>query len=312
MQRYEFEARPLSRPCFLPIERVQLEKGTWQIYYKDGVQMKIAAYCRVSTDEEKQLDSLQHQKYFFEDFAKKNDFQLVRIYADEGISGKSIKNRNEFIRLMGDAEKQKFDMVVVKDISRFARNAVDFLTYIRKLKAMWIPCNFVNANLSTADSELVLGMLSLVAQEESANLSKRVKFGKKINSKKGRVPPRIFGYDRIDNFTLEINQEESEIVKLIYHLYIDKGLGSRSIALYLNDNGIVTKYGAKWYTKAIRRIITNTIYYGLYENHKYEIKDYMEGTRGYTPQEEHYFHDRPEWAIITKERFDEAQKNNRE
>ena len=270
--------------------------------------MRIAAYCRVSTDEEKQLDSLQHQKDFFEDFAKKNEFQLVRIYADEGISGKSIKNRDEFIRLINDAEKQKFDMVVVKDISRFARNAVDFLTYIRKLKAMGIPCNFVNANLSTEDSELVLGMLSLVAQEESANLSKRVKFGKKINAKKGRVPPRIYGYDRVDNFTLKINQEESEIVKVIYNLYIDKGMGSRSIVLALNDKGIVTKYGTKWYTKAIRRILTNSIYYGLYENHKYEIKDYIEGTRGYTPQDEHFFHNRPEWAIITKERFEEAQK----
>ena len=278
------------------------------IFCKDGVQMRIAAYCRVSTDEEKQLDSLQHQKDFFEDFAKKNDLQLVRIYADEGISGKSIKNRDEFIRLMSDAEKHKFDMVVVKDISRFARNAVDFLTYIRKLKAIGIPCNFVNANLSTSDSELVLGMLSLVAQEESSNLSKRVKFGKNINAKKGRVPPRIYGYNRIDNFTLEINQDEADIVKLIYSLYIDKGLGSRSIALYLNDKEIQTKYGKKWYTKAIRRILTNSIYYGLYENHKYEIKDYIEGTRGYTSQDEHYFHNRPEWAIITKERFEEANK----
>jgi site-specific DNA recombinase len=127
-----------------------------------------------------------------------------------------------------------------------------------------------------------------------------------MNAQKGRVPPRIFGYDRIDNFTLEINEEEAKVVKLIYELYIDKGMGSRGIALELSNRNIPVKYGGRWYPKAVRRILTDSIYYGIYENNKYEIVDYIEGKRGKIPKEEHYTHERPEWAIVDKERYDQA------
>ena len=118
--------------------------------------------------------------------------------------------------LMRDAKLGLFEAVVVKDISRFARNTVDFLQSIRKLKALGINTMFITANMeSLGESEFVLTIFGAMAQEESANLSKRVKVGKKINAQKGRVPQRIFGYDRIDNFTLKINYQEAQTVREI-------------------------------------------------------------------------------------------------
>lgn len=159
--------------------------------------MNIAAYCRVSTDTKDQLNSLAAQKEFFQSFADKNGHNLVKMYADEGITGTRLKKREEFKKLMHDAHHGIFDMIVVKDISRFARNAVDFLQSIRTLKSMGITCSFVNANLSTSDGEMILGTLALVAQEESSNTSKRVKYTKRQNAEKGRVPNIVYGYDKI-------------------------------------------------------------------------------------------------------------------
>ena len=156
--------------------------------------MRIAAYCRVSTDKEDQLNSLEAQKKFFEEFARKNGHQLLRVYADEGISGTKVRNRRAFLDLMEQAEKRKFDMVVVKDISRFARNTVDLLTSTRRLKALGIEMLFLTSNQTVlGNSEFVLTVFGALAQEESANTSKRVKFGKKCNAQKGKVPNLVFG-----------------------------------------------------------------------------------------------------------------------
>ena len=147
--------------------------------------MNIAAYCRVSTDKADQLNSLEAQKEFFSEYTKRTGDTLVRLYADEGISGTKIKNRKEFLRMMTDAEHGLFDMVVVKDISRFARNTVDLLQNVRKLKSLGIETQFLTANMtSMGNSEFVLTIFGALAQEESANTSKRVKFGKKMNAEK--------------------------------------------------------------------------------------------------------------------------------
>lgn len=275
--------------------------------------MRLAAYCRVSTDHTDQLNSLETQRDFFELYAAQNNHKLFRVYADEGITGTSMKRRIEFQKLMEDAKCGFFDMVVVKDVSRFARNTVDFLQSIRTLKAMGIGTIFVTNNMTTlGDSEFVLTIFSAMAQEESANLSKRVKFGKDINSKKGRVPPRIFGYDRIDNFTLRINEKEAAIVRDIYDMYINQGLGTRLIALSLERRGETTKYGCAWNSRAVRRILDDPIYSGHYINHKYQVVDFLEGTRGRIPEEQNYHHERPEWAIVTPEMFAQAQKVRKE
>ena len=165
--------------------------------------MRMVGYGRVSTDHEEQRDSLEHQQAFFQDFARVRGHTLVRVYADQGISGKWLKKRDGFLQMLRDAERGEFELVVVKDISRFARNTVDSLESIRRLKALGIECIFVNNSLKVlGESEFIVTIMAAIAQEESANLSKRVKFGKDITSRKGRVPPRIYGYDRLDNFTL--------------------------------------------------------------------------------------------------------------
>ena len=257
--------------------------------------MRIAAYCRVSTEKDEQLDSLQNQKNFFTEYAEKNGHKLVRLYADEGISGTSLKKRDEFIRLIQDAQLGIFDMVVVKDVSRIARNTVDFLQSIRTLKGLGVNTLFLTANMdSLGESEFVLTLFGAMAQEESANLSKRVKFGKKINAQKGRVPQRIFGYDRIDNFTLAINHKEAKVVQEIFRLYNEEGLGCRVISITLNRAGHKTKFDCEWNPRGVRRVLTNPIYYGHYVNNKYEIQDYLTGKQVHIPPEEHFHHERPE------------------
>lgn len=271
--------------------------------------MRIAAYCRVSTDKDEQLDSLNHQKEFFVEYAKRSGHELVRLYADEGISGTSLKKREEFKRLLRDAELGLFDMVVVKDISRFARNTVDALQSIRKLKSMGICTLFLTANMdSMGDSEFILTLFSAMAQEESSNLSKRVKWGKRINAEKGRVPQRIFGYDRIDNFTLEINPGEAGIVRKIFSLYNDQGLGCRTISATLNRDRDKTKLGSDWNARGVRRVLVNPIYCGILINHKYEIEDYLTGRQIRLPEEEQFCHSRPAWAIVTPEAFQKTQE----
>ena len=269
--------------------------------------MKIAAYCRVSTDKLEQAESLQHQKEFFAEFARRNGHELVRLYADEGISGTSLKKREEFKRLLNDAERGLFGQVVVKDISRFARNTVDALQSVRKLKALGISTVFLTANMdSMGDGEFLLTLFSAMAQEESHNLSKRVKWGKKINAEKGRVPPRVFGYDKIDNFTLAVNGEEARVVRKIYALYVDGGLGCRTISMELNRSGDRTKMGGEWNARGVRRILVNPLYCGKLVNHKYEIEDFLTGKQISIPQEEQFVHHRPEWAIVSPEIFRRA------
>lgn len=271
--------------------------------------MKIAAYCRVSTEKEEQLDSLNHQKEFFLTYAQRNGHELYRLYADEGISGTSVKRREAFQQLMRDAEAGAFQMVVVKDISRFARNTVDALQSIRTLKALGIRTLFLTANMdSMGDSEFVLTLFSAMAQEESNNLSKRVKWGKRINAEKGRVPRGLFGYDRIDNFTLEINPMEADVVRKIFSLYTRQGLGSRCISQILNQNGDKTKFGGNWDARGVRRVLMNPIYCGTLVNHKYEVQDFLTGKQIALPEEDHFCHNRPEWAIVTTDTFQKAQQ----
>ena len=275
--------------------------------------MKIAAYCRVSTEKEEQLDSLNHQKEFFLTYAQRNGHELYRLYADEGISGTSVKRREAFQQLMRDAETGAFQMVVVKDISRFARNTVDALQSIRTLKALGIRTLFLTANMdSMGDSEFVLTLFSAMAQEESNNLSKRVKWGKRINAEKGRVPRGVFGYDRIDNFTLEINPIEADVVRRIFSLYTRQGLGCRCISQILNQNGDKTKFGGNWDARGVRRVLMNPIYCGTLVNHKYEVQDFLTGKQITLPEEDHFCHNRPEWAIVTADTFQKAQQLRQE
>lgn len=272
--------------------------------------MNIAAYCRVSTDKSDQLNSLETQKEFFLEYTKRTGDNLIKLYADEGISGTKIKNRKEFQRMLADAEKGLFDMVVVKDISRFARNTVDLLQSVRKLKSLGIETQFLTANMtSMGNSEFVLTIFGALAQEESANTSKRIKFGKKMNAEKGRVPNIVFGYDKTigDYFNLSINENEAMAIRQIFQWYTEEGYGGSKIANMLNERGIKTKRGNNWSQNSVCRILTNEIYTGKIINGKEEIADFLTGQRKEKDESEWFVTIRPELRIIEDEVFDKAQ-----
>ncbi len=273
--------------------------------------MNIAAYCRVSTDKADQLNSLEAQKSFFSEYTERTGDNLVRLYADEGISGTKIKNRKEFLRMMSDAEHGLFDMVVVKDISRFARNTVDLLQNVRKLKSFGIETQFLTANMTNmGNSEFVLTIFGALAQEESANTSKRVKFGKKMNAEKGRVPNIVYGYDKTigDYFNLEINKTEAEVIKQIYRWYLQEGYGAAKIANMLNERGLKTKRNCNWSQNAVCRILTNELYTGKVINGKQEVEDFLTGKRKAKDETEWMVMERSDLKIIEPSDFEKAQE----
>lgn len=244
--------------------------------------MNIAAYCRVSTEKEDQLNSLEAQKEFFSEYTRRTGDTLVRLYADEGLSGTKIKNRKEFQRMMADADRHLFDMVVVKDISRFARNTVDLLQNVRRLKALGIETQFLTANMtSMGNSEFVLTIFGALAQEESANTSKRIKFGKELNARKGRVPNLVYGYDKTigDYFNLTVNEEEASVIRQIYHWYTQAGYGAAKISNMLNERGLKTKRNCQWSQNAVGHILRNELYTGKIINGKQEVTDFLTGRR---------------------------------
>ncbi len=273
--------------------------------------MNVVAYCRVSTDKTDQLNSLETQKKFFQEYCEKNSLTLIKTYADEGISGTKTRNRREFLRMMEDAKEGLFQQVLVKDVSRLARNTVDLLQSVRALRGMQIDTIFITANMqSMGNSEFVLTLLGAVAQEESANTSKRIKFGKRENAGKGRVPNLVYGYDKIpgDYFRLSINQEEAKIVQQIFDWYIKEGYGAAKIAAMLNAKGILTKRNCLWSQNAISRILKNEIYIGKVINGKEEVADFLTGIRKLQKKEDWLVVSRPELAIVAIEEFEAAQR----
>lgn len=272
--------------------------------------MNMVAYCRVSTDTEDQLNSLETQKKFFEEYAKKCNYNLIKVYSDEGITGTRLNKREGFKQILKDSASGTFQVVAVKDISRFARNTLDFLKGIRYLKSQNIVCNFVGYNLTSTDSEMVLVTLAAVAQEESANTSKRIKFSKKLNAEKGKVPNFTYGYDKIigDYFNLNINPYEAGVVRRIYKMYTKDGFGANKISKTLNSEGITTKRGCEWTQNAVSRILTNQLYIGRIINCKEEIKDFLTGVRTSVDEENWLITDRPDLAIVDAKTFEKAQR----
>lgn len=277
---------------------------------KGFLAMRYAAYCRVSTGSDEQLNSLINQKKFFEEYAEKKGDRLVKIYADRGISGKSMKERPQFLKMLSDSEKDIFDALLVKDISRFARNTVDFLNGIRLLKSRDIDVVFVGANQKViGESEFVLTVFAALAQEESCGLSKKIIFGKKQGAKRGRVPNIIYGYDKKNTYELSVNESEAECVKSIFEMYALNKMGIRKIANVLNEKKITTKNNCKWNAKTVRRIIENPIYRGVLVNNKSETVDFISASRRLVPSENRYYHTRDELRIVDDTLFFGA--NNR-
>lgn len=197
---------------------------------QEKVNLKVTAYCRVSTDSEDQLNSYKSQVSYYTDYIKKKkEWTLVDIYADEAITGTQVGKREDFQRMMSDCKEGKIDMIITKSISRFARKTLDTLKYDRSLKQRNIAVFFEEENINTLtmDGELLLVILSSVAQQEVENISANVKKGLKMKMQRGEMVGFVgcLGYDYDpENKTLTVNQEEAEIVRYIFKRYLD-GVG---------------------------------------------------------------------------------------
>lgn len=230
--------------------------------------LRVAAYCRVSTDQEEQESSYEAQiSYYTEKIGKNNDWQMAGIFADEGITGTQAKKRPEFLKMIRLCRQRKIDMVLTKSLSRFARNTVDSLNYIRELKALGIAVIFEKENINTleTDTEMMLTIMSCFAQAESESISKNVSWGIRQSFKNGNVPmqyARLLGYKKGDGGNAEIIPDEAEVVREIYRCYLD-GMSMNLIADRLNAKGLTTKGSGSPYRKAVvQRILTNEKYTG--------------------------------------------------
>ena len=189
-------------------------------------QLRVAAYCRVSTDSDEQLDSYEAQLAYYTDAIAKNPkWRFAGIYADEGITGTMAKKRPQFLKMISDCEKGKIDLILTKSVARFARNTVDSLKYVRKLKGMGIGVFFEEQSLDTmkADSEMCLGLYSVMAQAESENISANVRWGIQQRMKSGTFAFRynILGYRKGENGEPEIVPQEAEVIRRIFQMYLD-------------------------------------------------------------------------------------------
>jgi site-specific DNA recombinase len=230
--------------------------------------LRVAAYCRVSTDSEEQLESYQSQLRHYRELIQNNsDWEYAGVYADEGISGTQSRNRQGFQRMINDAMDGKIDLILTKSISRFARNTLDTLKYVRLLKEKGVGIKFEKENINTLDSqgEMLLTILSSLAQAESESISANVKMGLHAKMNRGVLVGfhGCLGYDYDSKTkTLTVNEKEVEIVKYIFKRYIE-GTGCFRIAKELTELGYKTKKGNKtWHESSVLRIIKNEKYMG--------------------------------------------------
>ena len=229
--------------------------------------LNVAAYCRVSTDDEDQINSYNAQVTFYTEHICNNPkWSFAGIYADEGITGTLVSKRERFKDMIKDCEKGKIDLILTKSVSRFARNTVDSLNYVRKLKAMNIGVFFEEQNLNslTADSEMFIGLYSVIAQSESENISANVRWGIQQRMKNGTYAFRynLLGYRKGDDGQPEIIPDEAEVIRKIFNMYLD-GNSTNQIKEYLESNRILTKTGkSEWDKKIIRDILQNEKYAG--------------------------------------------------
>ncbi len=233
-----------------------------------GKKLKVAAYCRVSTDAEDQLNSYRVQMDYYQRHIMSNDdWEFAGIYADEGITGTQTKKRVQFLKMIKDCEKGKIDMILTKSISRYARNIVDSLSYVRKLKAMGVAIYFEEQNINSLKekNEVIIGLFSSFAQGESEDISENVRWGISKRMENGTYLSKMdmFGYRR-DKITKEVYivPEEAKIVRQIYRCFLD-GMSTHGIAKELEKNNVKTFNGStKWNQSVIMNILQNEKYCG--------------------------------------------------
>ena len=280
----------------------------------ERVKRRVAAYARVSTDSDDQENSFDAQKSFYERYIKENPlWEFVGIYADEGISGTSTKGRKEFQRMINDAKNGKIDLIIAKSMSRFARNTLDTLTYIRDLKAKGVECFFQKENIYTFDSkgELLITIMSSLAQEESRSISENVKWGIRKSFADGKVylPHRGFlGYKYDENKNIVIDKETEWIVRLIYKEFLS-GSTFRQICQMLEEKGIKSPTGKiKWRDTTVRGILRNEKYCGSAILQKTFVEDFLtHSTKVNNGEVPKYYVKDSHPPIVPKEEWDMVQ-----
>ncbi|WP_235814640.1 recombinase family protein [Propionispora sp. 2/2-37] len=275
---------------------------------------RVAAYCRVSTDQEEQLSSYEAQVNYYTNYIEKHpDYEFAGIYADEGISGTTTKKREQFNRMIEDCKAGKIDMIITKSISRFARNTLDCLNYVRQLKDLGIGVTFEKENIFTLDSkgEVLLSILSSLAQDESRSISENSTWGIRRRFEQGKLHvnhTKFLGYDKDKNGNLVVNEKQAKIVRRIYKEFLD-GKGANRIARDLELSGVPNWNGkAKWYEGSIRKMLTNEKYKGDALLQKTYTVDFLSKKRadnnGEVPQ---YYVEDSHPAIIDKEMWEAVQ-----
>ena len=277
--------------------------------------LKVTYYARVSTEMEQQLNSLDSQVMYFENLIKQNtNWTFVKGYVDEGISGASVNKRDDFLRMIRDAKTGLFDLILTKEVSRFARNTLDSITYTQELLKYGVGVQFLTDNINTfdPDSELRLTIMSSIAQEEIRKLSERVRFGYKRSIEKGVVAGsnNILGY-RKNKGKLEIVPEEAEIVRKIFELYVCEEIGTTKLSYELyNTYGFTNSKGNPIHPANIRDIIRNPKYKGYYCANKNVSLDFKTKKRKAIPKDEWVIYQDNENVppIVSEELWEEANK----
>lgn len=277
-------------------------------------QLRVAAYCRVSTDDEEQLTSYEAQKNYYTDKIMTNkEWTMAGIFADEGITGTSARKRPEFLRMIRQCKQGKIDIVLTKSISRFARNTVDCLNYVRALKELGIAVIFEKENMNTLeiDSEILITMLGAFAQSESESISANVRWGIRQAMKEGKATIQykyLYGYRKGDDSKPEIIPDQAEVVRKIYDMFLS-GTPVRGIQEYLNTSAVPNINGEpKWARSAIDSILTNEKYCGDVLLQKTYIDDCInKKVKKNTGQLPMYLVQNHHEGIISRETFDAAQ-----
>lgn len=275
---------------------------------------RVAAYARVSTDSDEQFTSYEAQiDYYTQYIKKRDDWEFVKVYTDEGISGTNTKRREGFNEMVADALAGKIDLIVTKSVSRFARNTVDSLVTVRKLKEHHVEVFFEKENIYTFDSkgELLITIMSSLAQEESRSISENVTWGQRKRFADGKVTmpfKHFLGYDRGEGGVPVINEKEAEVVRMIYRLYLE-GKTAAGICKHLMSLGIPTPGGkTKWVQGTVMSILQNEKYKGDALLQKKFTVDFLtkkqKVNEGEVPQ---YYVEGSHPAIITAMDFDRVQ-----
>ena len=300
-----------KRVTVIPAKQVRVRSAKRERSEK----IRVAAYCRVSTDQEEQLNSFENQVEYYTRYINSNPaYEMVDIYADEGISGTNVKKRKEFQRMIADCEAKKIDLVIVKSISRFARNTQDCLTYSRKLKNLGIGIIFEKENINTLDAtgELLFTILSSLAQDESRNISENCKWG--IRSKFQEGKPHIntykfMGFDKDKDGRLVINEKEAKVVRRIFQEFLE-GFNPADIARRLNEEGVPGVSGEpKWIKPTIVGMLQQEKYMGDSILQKWVTTDFLNHTlRKNEGQVEQYYVENSHPAIIDRENWNAVQE----